>query len=341
MAYDEKTPFLGLPLPHPRNTLREDCPRIRESLQGLDGFAKKTDASLSRLLETDTALSEANAALTKAVQDQAEDLTEAISRETEARSQADADLAKLSDERLKALESRFDESGKLQAENLPLTDALDSATGTLAASDTAVKTLNDKLNGLNGSPADRLLWLGVPRPWRSTALPPSHCWANGDFVAFADWPELEQVYAAGGFEGMLMAWDADSGTQAANPGKWRPDAAEPTGLYVPVLTGQFMRCWEPGADVQAGGYNAPGLPNIIGTFYDVVMYSNSKGTGATYFMSGYSANSGAGVGGGYAAKYGLDASRSNSIYGASTTVMPPSINTPYIIYLGNPAKETA
>ena len=102
-----------------------------------------------------------------------------------------------------------------------------------------------------------------------------------------------------------------------------------------------MRCWGPGADVQAGGYNAPGLPNIIGTFYDVVMYSNSKGTGATYFMSGYSANSGAGVGGGYAAKYGLDASRSNSIYGASTTVMPPSINTPYIIYLGNPAKETA
>ncbi|HJA77687.1 MAG TPA: hypothetical protein H9774_12665 [Candidatus Desulfovibrio gallistercoris] len=91
MAYDEKTTFLGLPLPHPRNTLREDCPRIRESLQGLDGFAKKTDASLSRLLETDTALSEANAALTKAVQDQAEDLTEAISRETEARSQADAD----------------------------------------------------------------------------------------------------------------------------------------------------------------------------------------------------------------------------------------------------------
>ena len=46
MAYDEKTPHLSLPLPHPRNTLREDCPRIRESLQALDLFAEKSDAAV-------------------------------------------------------------------------------------------------------------------------------------------------------------------------------------------------------------------------------------------------------------------------------------------------------
>lgn len=47
-------------------------------------------------------------------------------------------------DRLAALESRFDESGKVLAANLPLSDAVNSATGTLAASDTAVKTAYDK-----------------------------------------------------------------------------------------------------------------------------------------------------------------------------------------------------
>ena len=48
-----------------------------------------------------------------------------------------------------------------------------------------------------GMEAWRTSWIGVPRYWRSTALPPNHCWANGDFVSFADWPELAQVYEAG------------------------------------------------------------------------------------------------------------------------------------------------
>ena len=89
----------------------------------------------------------------------------------------------------------------------------------------------------------RLSMIGVPRYWRSTTLPPHHCWANGDFVEFADWPELKKVYDAGGFKGMLMAWDADEETQAANLGMWRPDAAKPTGLFTPNLSGQFFRNW--------------------------------------------------------------------------------------------------
>ena len=98
--------------------------------------------------------------------------------------------------------------------------------------------------------------IGVPRYWRSTNLPPNHCWANGDFVEFADWPQLKQVYDAGGFEGMLLPWDADSGTKAANLGKWRPDAADPTGLYTPNLSGQFFRNWGPGASTNAGCWAA-------------------------------------------------------------------------------------
>lgn len=108
-------------------------------------------------------------------------------------------------------------------------------------------------------------WIGVPRYWRSTTLPPNHCWANGDFVEFADWPQLEQVYNAGGFAGMLMAWDADSGTQAANLGQWRPDAAEPTGLYTPNLGGQFLRNWVLGDGTAPGAWVSDKGRNITGT----------------------------------------------------------------------------
>ena len=238
--------------------------------------------------------------------------------------------------RIDALESRFDENGKLQAENLPLTDALDSAPGTLAASDTAVKTLNDRLNGLISSPADSSLWIGVPRPWRSTALPPSHCWANGDFVAFADWPELEQVYAAGGFEGMLMAWDADSGTQAANLGKWRPDAAEPTGLYTPQLSKQFLRCFVgTDGDQTAGTSHKDTMRPITGQATSYGYYTVS---GALAFEQ-----STKGAANGAPTNLGtikLDSRWLGANYSGTETA-PVHVYQPYIIYLGNPAKETA
>ena len=38
---------------------------------------------------------------------------------------------------------------------------------------------------------------------------------------------------------MLLAYNATSATIAANLGKWRPNAANPTGLYVPKLSDQF------------------------------------------------------------------------------------------------------
>ena len=47
-------------------------------------------------------------------------------------------------DRLAALEGRFDGNGTVLAANLPLTDAVNSATSRLAASDTAVKTAYDK-----------------------------------------------------------------------------------------------------------------------------------------------------------------------------------------------------
>lgn len=260
MAYDEKTPHLSLPLPHPRNTLREDCPRIRESLQALDRFAEKSDAAVAALAEADTTLA-------NAMQSQGKDLAEAISQEEQARSQADSghddaiaalerELANLRDVRLPDIENRFSDNGKVKAENLPLTDAVDSTTGEQAASDKAIATVFALVNEM---------WIGVPRFWRSTVLPPCHCWANGDFVSFSDWPDLKKVYDSGGFEGMLLPWDASSEEQTANLGKWRPDSSDnPTGLFTPNLSGQFFRNWGPSDETAPGAWASDKGRNITG-----------------------------------------------------------------------------
>lgn len=210
-----------------------------------------------------------------------------------------------------------------------LTDSVSLADSTTAASAKAVKAVYDRLEAL------RVSFLGVPRYWRSTTLPANHVWANGDLVLFSDWPELKKVYDAGGFTGMLLAYNANAATIAANLGKWRPNAANPTGLYVPKLGDQFFRAWT-GAG-SAGGYNAPGVPNILGSWSGWNILSIEQGTANGAFQSHWEPN---GVVAAEAKVAGvwdsldIDASRSNPLYGSSTTVMPESINLPVILYLG-------
>ena len=180
----------------------------------------------------------------------------------------------------------------------------------------------------------RKSWIGVPRYWRSTELPDNHCWANGDLIYFNDWPELKEIYEAGGFEGMLMGWDADVETQKANLGKWRPNASIPTGLYTPALSGQFFRNWVPGDERNAGVYIPAGAPNITGRA--------EARTGGVELASGCFSKGGtpglinAGLSG-TTTGFMFDASRSSSVYGGADTIMPPSINQPAVLYLGRPA----
>ena len=181
----------------------------------------------------------------------------------------------------------------------------------------------------------RLSMIGVPRYWRSTTLPENHVWANGDLVLFSDWPELKKVYDDGGFAGMLLAYNADSATIAANLGKWRPNAAKPTGLYVPKLDGQFFRACTGGNT--AGKYNAPGLPDIEGYLSGADFDGDSSDAFTGAFQSTGWTDPGMAGGGDHKIERSVAflASRSNSIYGASTTVMPASVNLPIILYLGN------
>ena len=181
----------------------------------------------------------------------------------------------------------------------------------------------------------RLSMIGVPRYWRSTTLPENHVWANGDLALFADWPELKKVYDAGGFTGMLLAYNATSATIAANLGKWRPNAANSTGLYVPNLSEQFFRGWT--GTGESGRYNAPGLPELLGGFSAYTFDAGMPWQAITSVDSGMNALTVGSSGGTRYNAFTFRASLSNTIYGASSTVMPPSVNLPVILYLGIPA----
>lgn len=198
---------------------------------------------------------------------------------------------------------------------------------------------------VTASEAFRLSMIGVPRYWRSTTLPENHVWANGDLALFADWPELKKVYDAGGFTGMLLAYNANAATIAANLGKWRPNAANPTGLYVPNLSEQFFRAWGQGGS-EAGKHNTPGLPGIYGNYGPKVLVQggfqytglNMDDLSGCFVVGRDTQNpvpllSDVGLYGSYPWNIGFNAAASNPIY-TSDTVMPASINLPVVLYLG-------
>ena len=139
---------------------------------------------------------------------------------------------------------------------------------------------------VTASEAFRLSMIGVPRYWRSTTLPAGHVWANGDLALFADWPELKKIYDAGGFAGMLLAYNANSATIAANLGKWRPNAANPTGLYVPNLSEQFFRGWTLGAGREAGSWQQDAVETGITSIYCEPMGGYGDNYPATVTLEG-------------------------------------------------------
>ena len=190
---------------------------------------------------------------------------------------------------------------------------------------------------VTASEAFRLSMIGVPRYWRSTTLPAGHVWANGDLALFADWPELKKIYDAGGFAGMLLAYNANSATIAANLGKWRPNAANPTGLYVPNLSEQFFRGWTGLTSEKVGSWqtdtgrelNGRFRPSAHGTNYDPLP------TGVFYKeITDYSIAA-TGVQG-TASLIGFSAAK---IWGehAGAEFAPTHIRIPVVFYLGNSA----
>ena len=182
----------------------------------------------------------------------------------------------------------------------------------------------------------RKLKIGAPRYHCSTTLPDRHAWINGDFIAFEDAPEFGEKYEAGGFDGMVMPWDADEEHQAAHLGQFRPDSANPTGLFLPVDGGQFFRNWGHG-EMTAGTYNKAGVPNFPGKIFLTKFLFGPESSGP--FRVDGDANSfpTSGASGGGYAQLKFDPSLVSDVYGGAQTVMPASINQPICLYLGRPA----
>lgn len=184
--------------------------------------------------------------------------------------------------------------------------------------------------------------IGMSFPFPSTTLPEGFVWADGSLILFEDYPEVKEKYEAGGFDGMLLAWDADKETIAAKLGKWRPNAATPTGLFVPNWGGQFSRAWVPD-DVTDAGSSAPdtgrGLTGSWVIGWEDGYIPTTQTTGAFYLRSFRAAQRQGTTITAVTQPFHVlfDASR---VWGKEHTgqaFAPAHIQQPYAIYLGVPA----
>lgn len=180
----------------------------------------------------------------------------------------------------------------------------------------------------------RKLTIGAPKFHRSTVLPDDHAWPDGSFIEFDDWPEFYEIYKQGGFTGLVMPWNADAATQAANLGKFRPNAANPTGLYLPLHGGQFFRNWALGQGREAGAWGRDEIRNVTGSLqrlgsgHNMVITTagalKASRVASQYFAAGENGN---------ASDVTLDASR---VVPTGPQNVPQHIWQPLILYLGRP-----
>jgi len=175
----------------------------------------------------------------------------------------------------------------------------------------------------------RKAFIGIPHPWSSTTLETGYTWADGGFVSFDDWPELKEKYEANGFNGMLLPYDANEETIANNLGKWRLDAATPTGLFTPSYGGQFTCSWVPNSEKDAGAWGRDEIRNITG---HIGVIAHGGGTEAFYGIQYTNSSIASTYSGGFTSYLNyMDASR---IVPTGPRNVPQHIWQPYVIYLG-------
>ena len=134
---------------------------------------------------------------------------------------------------------------------------------------------------------------------------------------------------------MLLAYNANAATIAANLGKWRPNAANPTGLYVPKLGDQFFRAWTLGAGREAGSWMTDTGRTIQGMVnYDHLapmetsgVFSTAPGDGNGYNMSVTSPNYGP-------TNFTIDAGLMWGSDHVGSAFAPEHVLLPVILYLG-------
>ena len=209
-----------------------------------------------------------------------------------------------------------------------LTPSDTDLTQLLAAIRKIIGTQNAELERL------RLLKIGCPMYWRSTTLPEGFAWVNGDLVLFEDRPEFEEVYLAGGFEGMLLEANATSEQIAANLGKFRKHP-NGLGLYLPSCGEQFFRAWTLEAGREAGSYQGDAICNLNGSVGNTLRSGVITDTGV--FVSHQAAYAMRAQDGGALPIYieGFNFYAAEQVPTAPEN-RPVNIAVPVILYLGNP-----
>ena len=181
--------------------------------------------------------------------------------------------------------------------------------------------------------AIRKSWIGAPRYHRSTALPPDYAWVNGDLILFVDRPEFEEVYLAGGFEGMLLEANATSEQIAANLGKFRKHP-NGLGLYLPSCGDQFFRAWTGGSRAagSAQGDAMRRITGLIGQFRWPTLI-----TGNLLAQSGTGSDATAVTEDSVIKTSGTLTFDSGNVVTTATENRPVNVALPVILYLGLPA----
>ena len=192
----------------------------------------------------------------------------------------------------------------------------------------------DEEKSLVALEAWRQAMIGTPMPMVSTTLPPDFMWADGSFAPFETYPELKAKYDAGGFAGMLLAYNASEADIAAYPGKFKPNAANPTGLFLPRLEGLFARYCS-GNDGEIGARRTDTGRNLQGGM-------SAFGPATAHYTGAFSVTSYTNQEIAAGAEWGrvvatFDASR---IWGdhVGNEFVPVHYTQPVALYLGRPAE---
>ena len=178
--------------------------------------------------------------------------------------------------------------------------------------------------------------IGCLIPTTMATLPSCLGIPDGSLFLFEDYPELQEKYASGGFNGMLLESTASSEEKDAWRGKWIKHP-QGLGLYAPRLQGLFLR--NAGS---IGKYNVPGAPQIGGSISDIYGGASMHSVVPTgCFKQSYTYSVDARTTTPGVVLYGLNircaASDSSPCYGASDTIIPASADLSMGLYLGTPA----
>lgn len=173
--------------------------------------------------------------------------------------------------------------------------------------------------------------IGVPMTFVAQEVPDAFMICDGSLILFEDWPEFQQMYNEGRFNGMTL-----SAADPAQVGKFVLNGS--SGVYLPDLEGLYEQA---SSAANAGAYLAAGLPNIKGSADGIVCKAGSE-IGAIGLVSAIPANIGGNVSTFIHATMTINASSYSAIYSDSiNTVQPPSVQYVRAMYLGKPNSAAA